>query len=599
MKNLLLFTFLISIVNLSYSQTTEYIKASHSTYLWGEGSGTTLKKADKEALAMLISQISTQVESSFSLFREELSKAGNADEYNESFHSVIKTYSGATLKNTERIIVSNEPEAKVFRYIRRSDVAKVFKDREYKIIGFIKNGETSVANKQIADGLRYYYWALTLLKSHPDGSHIECVDRQGTTHLVATWLPLQINNIFSDIDINVAEIDKGNNYTNYTLDILYKNSPVENFDYEYWNGADWSNLISARDGIGIVELYGVATQTDRIKIKAEYIFEGEARIDRELEDVLSKMDAIPFRNSYYTVKTVKEPATEKIVVKSDVADASLTEVSDKYLYKTSMDKIIAGIKTKDYASIQNQFTTQGYEMFNKLINYGNAKIIANPELHFVAFNDNVICRSIPMCFNFKTNNKQFVENVSFYFDKEGRVENLTFGLSKTALNNIVQKDIWSEKNRMILVTFLENYKTAYALKRIGYIEKIFADDALIITGSVVKVKPNEVNHYRNNRIVKYNRQSKQQYIKNLNYSFNSKEYVNIKFEKSKIKKAGQGGDIFGVQIKQNYFSSNYGDEGYLFLMVDLNNPDEPLIHVRTWQPEIDVNDSIYGLSDFN
>jgi len=74
--------------------------------------------------------------------------------------------------------------------------------------------------------------------------------------------------------------------------------------------------------------------------------------------------------------------------------------------------------------------------------------------------------------------------------------------------------------------------------------------------------------------------------------------VNIKFEKSTIKKAGQGGDIFGIQIKQNYFSSNYGDAGYLFLMVDLNNPDEPLIHVRTWQPEIEPNDSIYGLSDF-
>jgi len=141
-------------------------------------------------------------------------------------------------------------------------------------------------------------------------------------------------------------------------------------------------------------------------------------------------------------------------------------------------------------------------MFNKLINYGNAKIIASPELRFVAYNDKVICRSIPMCFNFKSNNKQFVENVAFYFDKEGRVENLTFGLSKSALNDIVQKDIWSEKNRMILVTFLENYKTAYALKRIKYIEQIFADDALIITGSIVKVKPNEQNRYKG-RITKF------------------------------------------------------------------------------------------------
>jgi hypothetical protein len=53
-----------------------------------------------------------------------------------------------------------------------------------------------------------------------------------------------------------------------------------------------------------------------------------------------------------------------------------------------------------------------------------------------------------------------------------------------------------------------------------------------------------------------------------------------------------------VQIRQNYFSSNYGDQGWLFLMVDLNDPGEPVIHVRTWQPTRGEHDSIYGLSDF-
>ena len=39
---------------------------------------------------------------------------------------------------------------------------------------------------------------------------------------------------------------------------------------------------------------------------------------------------------------------------------------------------------------------------------------------------------------------------------------------------------------MILISFLENYKTAYALKRLDYISSIFDDDALIITGRVLK-----------------------------------------------------------------------------------------------------------------
>ena len=54
-------------------------------------------------------------------------------------------------------------------------------------------------------------------------------------------------------------------------------------------------------------------------------------------------------------------------------------------------------------------------------------------------------------------------------------------------------------------------------------------------------------------------------------------------------KAGVGGEIYGIQIHQDYYSSTYGDTGYLFLMVDINDPDNPIISIRTWQPERDPN----------
>ena len=40
-----------------------------------------------------------------------------------------------------------------------------------------------------------------------------------------------------------------------------------------------------------------------------------------------------------------------------------------------------------------------------------------------------------------------------------------------------------------------------------------------------------------------------------------------------------------MQLKQDYVSKTYGDQGYLFLFIDFNDPDKPLIHIRTWQPE--------------
>ncbi len=59
-----------------------------------------------------------------------------------------------------------------------------------------------------------------------------------------------------------------------------------------------------------------------------------------------------------------------------------------------------------------------------------------------------------------------------------------------------------------------------------------------------------------------------------------------------------GGEVYAIQIKQDYYSTNYGDEGYLFLMVDINDPLNPIIKVRTWQPEKDPNFGIYSPGNF-
>ena len=99
-------------------------------------------------------------------------------------------------------------------------------------------------------------------------------------------------------------------------------------------------------------------------------------------------------------------------------------------------------------------------------------------------------------------------------------------------------------------------------------------------------------------VVKYTRQTKQEYMKKLQYIFKSNEFINIRFADNQIRKSGVGGEVYGIQIKQDYFSSSYGDTGYLFLMVDLNNPEEPLIHVRTWQPEKDPDFGLIDLSYF-
>ena len=75
-------------------------------------------------------------------------------------------------------------------------------------------------------------------------------------------------------------------------------------------------------------------------------------------------------------------------------------------------------------------------------------------------------------------------------------------------------------------------------------------------------------------------------------------FVNIRFANHDIIRAGQGGELYGIQIKQDYYSTNYGDTGYLFLLVDMNKADEPMIKVRTWQPEPDPELGLYDMGIF-
>ena len=84
------------------------------------------------------------------------------------------------------------------------------------------------------------------------------------------------------------------------LNISYDGKPVSSFDYTYFDGMDWSNIYSAKDGLGVIELLpGMAA--DNLQIRCEYEFAGEAHTDKEIESVVKVMKGTAFRDSYIWV----------------------------------------------------------------------------------------------------------------------------------------------------------------------------------------------------------------------------------------------------------------------------------------------------------
>ena len=139
--------------------------------------------------------------------------------------------------------------------------------------------------------------------------------------------------------------------------------------------------------------------------------------------------------------------------------------------------------------------------------------------------------------------------------------------------------------RQIIIDFVENFRTAYNRKDLRLLTSVYSDKALIITGKVISEKPNsDVDRMILNEKVEYVKQTKQEYLRNLANVFKTTKYVNVKFEDIEVVQHPKYDDIYGVTLKQYWHTNRYSDEGYLFLMIDFRNADNPLIQVRTWQP---------------
>ncbi|OPZ98108.1 MAG: hypothetical protein BWY70_01318 [Bacteroidetes bacterium ADurb.Bin408] len=83
----------------------------------------------------------------------------------------------------------------------------------------------------------------------------------------------------------------------------------------------------------------------------------------------------------------------------------------------------------------------------------------------------------------------------------------------------------------------------------------------------------------------YIKKSKKEYMESLKNNFSNNEFINIQFDRNDVLKRDNSTPVYGIQIEQNYFSSNYSDFGYLFLLIDFSDSLKPKIMVRIWYPE--------------
>ena len=268
-------------------------------YLWGEGHGATVKEADNNALADLMSKISVQIESDFTIDEREVNTAEGNDAQS-TVSNVVRTYSQGTLKNTQNVIVSAEPQAVVVRYIKRSELDKAFKEREELIMSYVYSAMNAEKLGRLDACLRSYYWASCLLKSMPNASSIK-MTVDGIKYPLTMWIPEQLRTVMGQIKPEVTKVED----QEVSLLFTYKEKPVTSLDFHYWDGREWSNIYSAKDGMMQVEMMPT-TPTDKIHLQYEYEFKGQMRLEAELEKVMHIFKSTPYKEASVTVQTGKK-----------------------------------------------------------------------------------------------------------------------------------------------------------------------------------------------------------------------------------------------------------------------------------------------------
>lgn len=567
----------------------------NSSYLYGEGGGVTLQAAKEAALADLIQKISVTVHSDFTSKERELNQDGNVTSDAE-YQSIIRSYSTATLTNVKTIVLKPEPDASVFLYIAKSEIDRIFESRVAKAKEFVGNADEALKNGQIDDALRYYYWSYCLVKSlrYPNEAKI-FVDGQERSLLA--WLPTRIDDVMGKVKVQSRRTADNT----YEITATYDGRPVRSMDYTYFDGVDNSPVYSILDGKGLVELRpGMAM--DAVQLKLEYEFRGLSRNDSEVEAVVGAIKPAVYRRAYHRVALdgVASPAesTSTDVNGSMQSPLALTDMGT--LGTAVMKPVMQALRSGSIEQCRKKFTAEGWEEFSKLMGYGKVTLMDDIHLDYFADGDCVVCRGLPVSCRFNRG-RVFNEKLSFYIDSNSKqITHVAMGLGREAMNDVVLGHLdWSEKSRTRIVGFLEDYRTAYATKNLEYLDKVFDDNAVIVLGKRLQVAP-QLNKegYMNNHRVQFTQLTKREFLRNLRRQFQSKDYINLHFSQNRIYQLQKGVERYGIEIKQDYYSSNYGDTGYLTLIFDLTNPDQPVIHVRTWQEQPDPNFGVVSPADF-
>lgn len=276
----------------AFAQDWEGVKAD-SSFIWGEGWGSSIEEADQQALSSLISKITIAVVSDFRQVEEQVISS-RGDEHYLMQSNRSSAYSNVTLSNTHRVVLRSGRRSHVGRWIHRDELEVIFADRKSRILEYEQSALYAEQAGRLDDALRYYYWAYVLLRSLQRPSELRSDDGR----MLLNSIPERISTILDDLDVRMSS-----HYNDVVkLNFTYRGRPVGGLDFTYFDGARWSPVTSVRSGQASLDMApGALAET--IQLRVEYAYRGDSLMDGELFDTMNVLNLKPIRKSFISFKT--------------------------------------------------------------------------------------------------------------------------------------------------------------------------------------------------------------------------------------------------------------------------------------------------------
>ena len=234
-----------------------------------------------------------------------------------------------------------------------------------------------------------------------------------------------------------------------------------------------------------------------------------------------------------------------VALYSPVANAVSVTISDgidNNMVKVKMENAIENILNEVNAAQSDHRSLNFYVMgVNQQVQRSMASLWENTPFlcpddeiveHCITTGTGYQVRNIPLMMK-PTGEREFNEDeyqeAVISFDKQGNVASFYLCISMNLYMNVIKSnlELTDLRRRQMILDYVEQFRTAYNQKDINFLNQIFGEDALIITGNVITQKHPE--GFMTQK-VRYNKQNKQQYLNNLRRVFKLTKYLKVSFD---------------------------------------------------------------------